>query len=276
MRRRVNRIDSLVDDSGNNLHSENDLFDAAVSYFAALFTTHGSSPAVEIIENIAPVISQSMNASLTRPFTKEEVFDLMLANPRRWNMELFQDHFTTDDIRLISSIPLSNVHQDDIMVWGGETKGEYSVRSGYRQLIRPMNPMLTNWTRPTEPFVKINFDAAFNASIEALAAIHGLRFALDLGCMLVVLESDSLIIISKLRSVVDDLSILRPYIADTRSVSQAFAYCRFAFTPRSGNEVAHCLAHLGKDSIVKMFWFEEVPPQASALVQADRRCSKPP
>ncbi|KAK8993785.1 hypothetical protein V6N11_008003 [Hibiscus sabdariffa] len=53
-------------------------------------------------------------------------------------MELPQDHFTADDIRLISSIPLSDVHQDDIMVWGGETKGEYSVRSGYRQLIRPM------------------------------------------------------------------------------------------------------------------------------------------
>ncbi|KAK8478720.1 hypothetical protein V6N12_011644, partial [Hibiscus sabdariffa] len=65
---------------------------------------------------------------------------------------------------------------------------------------------------------------------EAVAAIHGLRFALDLGCMHVVLESDSLTIISKLRSVVDDLSILRSYIADARLVSQAFASCRFDFT----------------------------------------------
>ncbi|KAL4279185.1 hypothetical protein GQ457_03G016400 [Hibiscus cannabinus] len=382
-------------------------------------------------------------------------------------MELLQDHFSADDIRLISNIPLSDVHQDDIMVWGGEPKGEYSVRSGYRQLIRPMvisshftpifkqlwsvncpakikilawrflknfiptnqnlynrrvahspicprchsytetiehtvrdcsfvraiwnlagfawptdlinecffdwfcwifahssttkrleflillwaiwtsrnklvrnnvkqdestvvnfslnysreitsvsssllvpqNPMLANWTRPTEPFVKINVDAAFNASLgrassgvvvrdsnglvlgscfiptlnvlspfaaEALAALHGLRFPLDLGCMHVVLESDSLTIISKLRSVVDDLSILRSYIVDARLVSQAFASCQFAFTPRSGNEVAHCLAHLGQDSAVEMFWVEEVPPQASALVQADHRCSERP
>ncbi|KAK8613416.1 hypothetical protein V6N13_101178 [Hibiscus sabdariffa] len=111
---------------------------------------------------------------------------------------------------------------------------------------------------------------------EALAVIHGLRFALDLDCMHVVLESDSLTVIPKLKSGVDDCSLLRPYIADAQSVAQTFFSCQFSFTPRSGNKVAHCLAHLGQESAVVSYWVEEVPPQASTLVQADRRCSKPP
>ncbi|KAL4363965.1 hypothetical protein GQ457_04G016290 [Hibiscus cannabinus] len=169
--------------------------------------------------------------------------------------------------------------------------------------------MKVKWTRPSAPSVKINVDAAFNSSsnrassgvvvrdsnglvlgscfipscnisspfaAEALAVIHGLRFALELGCMHVVLESDSLTTISKLKSGVDDCSLLRPYIADAQSMAQAFYSCRFSFTPRSGNEVAHCLARLGQVSDVDSYWVEDVPPQALSLVQADRRCSDPP
>ncbi|KAK8486875.1 hypothetical protein V6N11_058265 [Hibiscus sabdariffa] len=94
--------------------------------------------------------------------------------------------------------------------------------------------------------------------------------------MHVILESDSFTIISKLRSVEDDLSILRPYISDAKTMSRAFASCRFAFTSMSGNGGAHCLARLGNGLAIDLFWVEEVPPQVFALVQADRRCSDPP
>ncbi|KAK9010079.1 hypothetical protein V6N11_036596 [Hibiscus sabdariffa] len=115
-----------------------------------------------------------------------------------------------------------------------------------------------------------NISSLFAA--EALAVIHGLRFALELGCMHVVLESDSLTTISKLKSGVDDCSLLRPYIADAQSMAQAFYSCHFSFTPRNGNEVAHCLARLGQASAVDSYWVEDIPPQALSLVQADRRC----
>ncbi|KAK8684982.1 hypothetical protein V6N13_040993 [Hibiscus sabdariffa] len=71
-RRRFNCIASLVDDSGNILNSESDLFATASSYFSGLFTTNGSSSVPEILDNISPVISQSMNDSLMRPFSKDE------------------------------------------------------------------------------------------------------------------------------------------------------------------------------------------------------------
>ncbi|KAK8584208.1 hypothetical protein V6N13_109600 [Hibiscus sabdariffa] len=69
-----------------------------------------------------------------------------------------------------------------------------------------------------------------------------------MGCIHVILESDSLTIISKLRSVVDDLSVLQTYISDAKTLSRVFVSCRFAFTPRSENGVTYCLARL------KMVW----------------------
>ncbi|KAK8576236.1 hypothetical protein V6N13_090712 [Hibiscus sabdariffa] len=66
-------------------------------------------------------------------------------------------------------------------------------------------------------------------------------------------SSDSLTIISKLKSVVEDVSILRSYIDDAQSMARAFASCRFTFIPRSGNEVAHYLARLGQKSTVEEF-----------------------
>ncbi|KAK8556537.1 hypothetical protein V6N12_002936 [Hibiscus sabdariffa] len=149
-------------------------------------------------------------------------------------------------------------------------------------------------TPPIEPYVKINVDVAFDASTgrassgvvvrdsnnlvlgscvlpttnisssfvaEALAAVQGLRFTLDLGCTHVVLESDSFTIISKLMSVEDDLSVLQPYISYPKAVSQAFASCHFPFMPISGNDVVHCLARLGNDSDDNSFWVEKSLPK---------------
>ncbi|KAK8502949.1 hypothetical protein V6N12_054174 [Hibiscus sabdariffa] len=202
-----------------------------------------------------------------------------------------------------------NIKQDAFVVVRFSMNYVHEIISISSSLTTLQNPMMAKWSRPFDPSVKINIDTAFDSSsgrassgvvvrdsnglvlgscfilsvnisssfaAEALAVIHGLRFALDLGCMHVVLESDSLTVISKLKSGVDDCSLLRPYIADAQSVAQTFFSCHFSFTPRSGNKVAHCLVRLGQESTVDSYWVEEVPPQASTLVQAGRRCSEPP
>ncbi|KAK8648921.1 hypothetical protein V6N13_129663 [Hibiscus sabdariffa] len=259
---------SHLDESGNNLHSEKDLFDAATSYFTALFTTHGSSPAAEILENIAPVISKSMNASLTRPFTKEELKGAQVSRGAPSITHLL----FADDCLIFgeASSQGAAITCDILSHYSRCSESDADKLDSSGVVVRDSNELVLGSCFIPALTVMSPFAA------EALAALYGLRFALDLGCMHVVLESDSLTIISKLRSVVDDLFILRPYIADARLVSQAFASCQFAFTPRSRNEVAHCLTHLGQDSAVEMFWVEEVPPQAFALVQADLRCSESP
>ncbi|KAL4376319.1 hypothetical protein GQ457_02G029080 [Hibiscus cannabinus] len=129
---------------------------------------------------------------------------------------------------------------------------------------------------PVGPMVKINVDTAFDIVVcssvsgvvvrdsnghllgsciqlnnaiascfarEAQAVIQGLNFACDLGCMLVILERDSLTVISKLRSNNEDLSVLCLYISEARGISRNFVLCQFVFTPRGGNVVAHRLAH---------------------------------
>ncbi|KAK8600780.1 hypothetical protein V6N12_050629 [Hibiscus sabdariffa] len=202
-----------------------------------------------------------------------------------------------------------NVKRDAYAVFWFSMNYVQEITSVSRSLAIPQNPMLAKWSRPSDPSVKINMDATFDSSsgrtssgvvvrdsnglvlgscfipsvnisspfaAEALEVILDLRFALDLGCMHVVLESDSLTIISKLKSGVDDCSLLRPYIADAQSMARAFFSCQFSFTPRSVNGVAHCLARLGQVLAVDSYWVEDVPPQAAALVHVDRRCSEPP
>ncbi|KAK9006717.1 hypothetical protein V6N11_019051 [Hibiscus sabdariffa] len=145
-------------------------------------------------------------------------------------------------------------------------------------LVSVHQPLVLSWSPPVGPMVKINVDVAFdrvacssvsgvvvwdsnghllgsciqlNNAIascfagEALAVIQGLNFAHDLGCMHVILESDSLTVISKLLSNKEDLSVLRPYISEARGISRNFALCQFVFTPRGGNVVAHRLAEFG-------------------------------
>ncbi|KAK8579910.1 hypothetical protein V6N12_070211 [Hibiscus sabdariffa] len=322
-RMRTNYIASLVDDSGNILNSERDLFNAASSYFSALFTTNGSSSAPGILENIPLVISQSMNDSLMRPLSKEEGMVGLL----RWIKIVFFQWFCW----IFAHSTMPKRLKLLILIWAIWTSRNKLVHENVKQyafavvrfsmnyvreitfvsssLATLQNPMMAKWSRPFDPSVKINVDAAFDSSssrassgvvvrdsnglvlgscfipsvnisssfaAEALAVIHGLCFALDLGCMHVVLESDSLTVISKLNSGVDDCSLLRPYIADAQLVAQTFFSCQFSFTPKSGNKVVHCLARLSQESAVDSYWVEEVPPQVSTLVQADRRCSEPP
>ncbi|GMJ13498.1 hypothetical protein HRI_005019000 [Hibiscus trionum] len=164
--------------------------------------------------------------------------------------------------------------------------------------------LCSRWQPPPSSFVKTNFDAAFNPNTkiswsgcvirnnegfvlgssrrksyrvhsafagEAIALVHAISFAIDLGFSEVVFEGDCLAVLKKMRSQEMDFSVISSIIWEAHQLASRLHACRFQFVRRGGNTVAHALASnssLGDDD---GYWIEEVPPLVERLVEADRR-----
>ncbi|MBA0776670.1 hypothetical protein Gotri_011635 [Gossypium trilobum] len=80
---------------------------------------------------------------------------------------------------------------------------------------------------------------------EAIAMLHGIQFASEMGFMLVILERDSKIVIKNVQSIEEDYSETRPITWDVKALARNFLVCRFEFIAREGNTVAHAVAEEG-------------------------------
>ncbi|MBA0751809.1 hypothetical protein Gogos_000709, partial [Gossypium gossypioides] len=121
---------------------------------------------------------------------------------------------------------------------------------------------LPKCTPPRDPYVKINFDAAFKEQerqsrsdsvirdSEALACVQALKFAREMGFTMIEVEGDSRTVISNINGAKEDKSHNSAYISDART--QGFA--------------------LREDT----YWVEEVPTVALTAVATDRRWVDPP
>ncbi|GMI85899.1 hypothetical protein HRI_002259200 [Hibiscus trionum] len=116
--------------------------------------------------------------------------------------------------------------------------------------------------------------SAFTA--EARAVLHGISFAMDIGCTSVQVESDSLTVIKNLKSKDIDRSEIGAITWDIKSEARRLRFCEFLFTPRSGNRAAHALASEYKSEVAEEYWLEEVPYEVRSAVDMDRRWSDPP
>ncbi|KAK8677575.1 hypothetical protein V6N13_143106 [Hibiscus sabdariffa] len=70
-RRRVNRIDSLLDDDGEAVYGDDALNALATDYFASLFTTQGSASDTSILDEIPSLRSNKEDYSVLRPYISE-------------------------------------------------------------------------------------------------------------------------------------------------------------------------------------------------------------
>lgn len=62
---------------------------------------------------------------------------------------------------------------------------------------------------------------------EALAVLHGIQFALDMGFSKVILESDSRLVVNNIQKSREDYSESRPFTWDTKNLARKFQCCRF-------------------------------------------------
>ncbi|KAL4279285.1 hypothetical protein GQ457_03G012310 [Hibiscus cannabinus] len=72
-RRKRNRVDRLVDDSGKVVNSNENLLRVATDYFKKLYQSNGPSNHDQILEGITSCIDEDMNGKLDEVFTNEEV-----------------------------------------------------------------------------------------------------------------------------------------------------------------------------------------------------------
>ncbi|MBA0706403.1 hypothetical protein Golax_018514, partial [Gossypium laxum] len=84
------------------------------------------------------------------------------------------------------------------------------------------------------------------AVAEALACVHAVQFARDLGLRRVELEGDSAMVISKLKHAGIDRLKISGYIRDARQMLLGFEHFKFYHIKRGGGDtVAHLLAREG-------------------------------
>ncbi|GMI76104.1 hypothetical protein like AT4G29090 [Hibiscus trionum] len=186
---------------------------------------------------------------------------------------------------------------------------DYEFRSLEVMLSHPNTSGSVIWSRPPLDWVKVNTDASFPQNptssftgmvvrndtgavqgatyrvvtsspspffTEALAVLHGLLFAQDLGFRKIILESDSKTVISKVLSTEEDLSEIRSVTWSIKSLAAGFESCMFQFVPREGNRTAHTLAQAARTAGEDRFWVEDAPEEVLAVAETDRKLSEPP
>ena len=81
--------------------------------------------------------SSAIGVPITSPHVLPDgacVSDLIHVDTSSWNTELVERVFMPSEAPLILSMALSSRAPNDLLVWGGERSGKYSVRSAYRML----------------------------------------------------------------------------------------------------------------------------------------------
>ncbi|MFQ6619728.1 hypothetical protein Gotur_001172 [Gossypium turneri] len=96
------------------------------------------------------------------------------------------------------------------------------------------------WELPHEPFFKINFDGAYDLSMQDL----GIRMGIE--C--VIIKGDSLTTIKKSKSDSEDKSEIGAITKNIKQYKENFQQIIFRHISRSANSLAH---HLAKESLKK-------------------------
>ncbi|KAL4309841.1 hypothetical protein GQ457_01G038560 [Hibiscus cannabinus] len=116
--------------------------------------------------------------------------------------------------------------------------------------------------------------SAFTA--EALAVLHGIILAANLGFHFIWVESDSLAVVKILNSNTIDKSEIGAITWDSKVKACIFEECKFLFVPRQGNRVAHALVSDYDSDLFEEFWVEDAPALVLSMADSDRRYLDPP
>ncbi|KAG6647478.1 hypothetical protein CIPAW_07G081700 [Carya illinoinensis] len=70
-------------------------------------------------------------SSRERDYWCEKVCDLFQPGQRRWNENMLKQLFLEEEIKAITSIPISSRGREDRLTWSLTSNGLYSINSGY-------------------------------------------------------------------------------------------------------------------------------------------------
>ncbi|XP_030970588.1 uncharacterized protein LOC115990962 [Quercus lobata] len=105
--------------------------------------------------------------------------------------------------------------------------------------------------------------------VEALAVVRAISFALELHLPSVIVEGDSELIISALRSEEESFTSFGHLISSIKQSLGIFSCISFSHTHRLGNSLAHNLAQYAIHIDALTVWMEDVPPQLHHVLVTD-------
>ena len=104
---------------------------------------------------------------------------------------------------------------------------------------------------------------------ELLACHKALKFAIDDGFTVLIMEGDSVNATRCIASGKDNQLALGHVVGDIRHLMGALEWISVSCTKRNGNMVAHVLARYAQHVNSDLFWMEEVPSVALDFVNFD-------
>ncbi|KAK2658795.1 hypothetical protein Ddye_005328 [Dipteronia dyeriana] len=113
--------------------------------------------------------------------------------------------------------------------------------------------------------IRVTIDMA-----EALATFSGLSFAMEVGLLPCMVESDAQIVVR----LINDVSIPLPDIglifSDIVRFLDYHPGCSVVFAPRGANKAAHCMAKFGVRFDGSRYWLEEASSWLSSIIMGER------
>lgn len=104
---------------------------------------------------------------------------------------------------------------------------------------------------------------------EAKAALLGLEVGKELGLRNIVIERDCLSLVQDVQRGSQGRSNFDLVLDDITDLFTSFDNVSFSFVKRSGNKVAHILAHLQPWEFGKRFWVHNFPCNVFAVATAE-------
>ncbi|XP_070673150.1 uncharacterized protein [Malus domestica] len=199
-----------------------------------------------------------------------KVDELIDTSSRVWRTDLLSEFFSPEEVSLILSLPLSFRAPEDRLMWHYDEKGFFSVKSGYwvaqQWLQSPYSSASSSnsvsaYGRLLKHIWKGNIPPKVKNFTWMIAHMQGAQR--------VVIESDSLKVISVLNGTVADSSGLGMIVEDVLQLASIFSRVKFIHASRFCNGFAHCLAKFALVSSNNLVWFEEPPTLIQELLFED-------
>ncbi|KAF5444907.1 hypothetical protein F2P56_033999 [Juglans regia] len=182
---------------------------------------------------------------------------------------------------------------------------EYNTVNKIRAEDNMRNRLTATWKPPNQPFVKVNFDAAFNKTngrmgmeivikdhagnlhvsltasmdntnsvfqAEGEALYRAMDLCLELGLYHVIFEGDAKVVIDAVNFKKED----NMWLGQLTEVLQQFLVRNLTwilnFVHRQANKVAHTAAQLAISNVNECFWLDDGPPEVKSMATEDLIC----
>lgn len=94
---------------------------------------------------------------------------------------------------------------------------------------------------------------------EARDTHYGTKMAFDCGYRRLIVENDSLPLITKLKMKTKLDSVLGFVLDDISMLARSFDFCSFSHVKREGNTLAHEIAKFNFNNVYELVWLEDFP-----------------